>query len=790
MVRMLEECNPNVPVTGEGLCDAKVEKHYINPSSSVVSQFELKDSSCSRSIFTSVILLRAITFLGMAGSAFLLMPLADKLGRKPMTNLGSLCFFFLQILSSFSPSVYFYSVCTAAVSVVLALMLIPTAVTAAELMPTGSRHYLALSQVIGFSLGGAYIAVVSYFVESWRTITLSTIVPCVWLIGGCVWITGLYVESPKWLACKGRMEEAYQIWNHIALYNKVDERDIITLEEFIRTEVESSRATVIRTPEELDEELSLMSVQYLAAPDSVVKACSSFPTSVWIATLVWVWVAATTVYSGIWHTRYHPLIEELMLNSAEAPLAPPVNQPARLLQPNLPFSLPDQLPYSTPLHSRLPYSNAAHQRLLQAMAAQQQLPAVQALPPQQQIEQPVRQELPHAAPEQRLPEEPQRIERKEPLAAPPSVPAAEGDAKNETVSETPIKPLELSNALSEVPGDQVAEAEKELLSENLPTPQEYFELLNSYLRDGGYFLLDKARMIPEKANEFYDDYELDQMLADMRRDFEPEEAPLEPDHPVVSFRKKSKLMMMFTAVTYVMDLPCSLIVILLSGRSWCGRKGATLSFSFSAGCMLVASAILSISQSTKTVLPVSMAAAGRSMLSAVFQMCFVYTAECVPTSVRCGALGLLLGFGSVFAGLIIPLSEVLDTRFKDTSILLIGGIAIAAGLLGTTTLPDTLGLPLCDTLEVQEVMYENLGYHRTFFHRRLHRVIAFVYHRTCCLDRIFRARTHSSASHNNFEARGRSWLKNKINTKSRKQLYRFQVVENDENQLASADTHY
>lgn len=289
-------CLPDVPLS---LGDCSSPHLWKRSGVSVISTFDVPVAGCESRPWMNTAWIHSALFAGLFVGAFFLAPLCDKVGRRPILTFGTLLLTFASFWSACSLSIYMYGVARFLVGIGCASSSLPSMVLLSELVPSTSRQYTVGVQALAFALSAIYVSALACVVPSWRVLTLLVTAPALIFCSGCLCCTGVYIESPKWLSSRGRMDEAFDIWLKIARINGVQVPDSLNLEAFTKMELQNSHDVQLKTQSDVDEELSLMSVQQMATPDTVSKAFRTFPLSVWLWVSVWMWLVAAFVYYGV-----------------------------------------------------------------------------------------------------------------------------------------------------------------------------------------------------------------------------------------------------------------------------------------------------------------------------------------------------------------------------------------------------------------------------------------------------------------------------------------------------------
>ncbi|XP_064359234.1 solute carrier family 22 member 6-A-like [Dromaius novaehollandiae] len=147
------------------------------------------------------------------------------------------------------------------------------------------------------------------------------------------------------------------------------------------------------------------------------------------------------------------------------------------------------------------------------------------------------------------------------------------------------------------------------------------------------------------------------------------------------------------------DFPAKVVVTI--SLSYIGRRVTLVVSLLSAGLVIIANIFVSTElQTVRTALAVI----GKGCLSASFNCVFLFTTELYPTPIRQTGLG----FGSTMArvgGIVAPLVKMMDEYYPFVPPVVYGAVpilsAVAAGFL-----PETLNVPLPDTIEEVETRYK------------------------------------------------------------------------------------
>ncbi|KAM4599492.1 solute carrier family 22 member 15 [Fundulus diaphanus] len=146
----------------------------------------------------------------------------------------------------------------------------------------------------------------------------------------------------------------------------------------------------------------------------------------------------------------------------------------------------------------------------------------------------------------------------------------------------------------------------------------------------------------------------------------------------------------------LVELPAYPLCIYFINKSWAGRRKSMASFLFLAGAACLCTML--VPENPGSLLSVtSLALLGKLMVSAAFNIAYVYTSELYPTVIRNAGLGVCsmsCRVGGILAPF-VPSMRALHASMPFTVFCLSG---LSAGCLGLL-LPETLNRPAAETLE-------------------------------------------------------------------------------------------
>ncbi|XP_028845365.1 solute carrier family 22 member 15 [Denticeps clupeoides] len=146
----------------------------------------------------------------------------------------------------------------------------------------------------------------------------------------------------------------------------------------------------------------------------------------------------------------------------------------------------------------------------------------------------------------------------------------------------------------------------------------------------------------------------------------------------------------------LVELPAYPLCIYFINRQWAGRRKTMAGFLFFAGLACLGSMIIP-AKSDSWLNASSLALVGKLLVSAAFNIVYVYTSELYPTVIRNAGLGVCsmsCRVGGILAPF-VPSMKMLHTSMPFTVFCLSG---VSAGCLGLL-LPETLNKPVVETLD-------------------------------------------------------------------------------------------
>ncbi|XP_026707607.1 solute carrier family 22 member 15-like isoform X2 [Athene cunicularia] len=160
------------------------------------------------------------------------------------------------------------------------------------------------------------------------------------------------------------------------------------------------------------------------------------------------------------------------------------------------------------------------------------------------------------------------------------------------------------------------------------------------------------------------------------------------------------------ALSGLAEVPAFPLCMFFIEKSWSGRRKTMTCFLVFAGF----ACILTMFLPTNTGLllsPTLLALCGKMMVSAAFNIVYIYTSELYPTVLRNAGLG-VCSMSCRFAGVLAPFVPSMKSLSPSVPFMVFGISGLSAGFL-TLLLPETLNKPIAETIEdLQSSKYQVL----------------------------------------------------------------------------------
>uniref|UniRef100_F6WIM7 Major facilitator superfamily (MFS) profile domain-containing protein n=1 Tax=Ciona intestinalis TaxID=7719 RepID=F6WIM7_CIOIN len=147
---------------------------------------------------------------------------SDRYGRRPTFLLGTVAMYACIGLNSFSVNIYMYMATFFGCGVTALINYMAAFVLASEIIHVSKRSLIGSLETTGFSVGYMVLVPAAYLITDWQWLVRIQVIFGVIFIPYYWWLP----ESPLWLMCSGKVEEAMVIMRKIA---KINGKTICTL---------------------------------------------------------------------------------------------------------------------------------------------------------------------------------------------------------------------------------------------------------------------------------------------------------------------------------------------------------------------------------------------------------------------------------------------------------------------------------------------------------------------------------------------------------------------------------
>ena len=179
---------------------------------SIVTEFDLVCSMTPVYLFCS-----AAVYLGWAIGAIILGWVSDRFGRKTVLFPSYAGILLIGFVSSFSPNIWFFMIMRLIIGFFLAGIVLNLFVLAAELVGPKYRAFAGTTIWFFFTASLALVGLQAYFIPDWRMLLKIMTAPYIILLVFWKFVP----ESLRWLRVNDKTDQAEQVLEKVAKYNKV-----------------------------------------------------------------------------------------------------------------------------------------------------------------------------------------------------------------------------------------------------------------------------------------------------------------------------------------------------------------------------------------------------------------------------------------------------------------------------------------------------------------------------------------------------------------------------------------
>eukprot|EP00922_Rhytidocystis_sp_ex-Travisia-forbesii_P026150 GHVS01038310.1.p1 GENE.GHVS01038310.1~~GHVS01038310.1.p1 ORF type:complete len:609 (+),score=104.12 GHVS01038310.1:217-2043(+) len=243
---------------------------YLDTSFSIVSEFDL--SQCASPWFSSEVAC-SFFFLGYMLGVSALGWVSDRVGRRPSLMLSCLLLQIGGVFVTFSSSNVSYCLWRAVIGMGAGGSSTAVYVLLVEVVNADYRQIMTMCNSLLFRVGCSLVSLVVLLLPSlpsWRALSFVAALPSLLLL--FMWWSKYNIESPRWYAAKGKMEQAQAVWRRIATVNR--------------------RAAAASLPP--------LERNHVASADreGLLDVVSTWPFQMWLACMLSMWFSGAVLYYG------------------------------------------------------------------------------------------------------------------------------------------------------------------------------------------------------------------------------------------------------------------------------------------------------------------------------------------------------------------------------------------------------------------------------------------------------------------------------------------------------------
>ncbi|NXX84243.1 S22AD protein, partial [Urocolius indicus] len=192
----------------------KCRNGWVYPSAQAPSLLTEFDLVCDRKDLNDVS--QSIFMAGLLLGAMIFGPLSDRIGRRPVFLISMLVQGLFGVATAFVPDFYLYMAFRCIVGAAASGVMITALALATEWVGVSTRPKAVFISHCCFAIGQMILAGLSYGIRNWRLLEIAGSAP-MFALFFYIWVLP---ESARWLATKGKIEEAKKVLQKAASINK------------------------------------------------------------------------------------------------------------------------------------------------------------------------------------------------------------------------------------------------------------------------------------------------------------------------------------------------------------------------------------------------------------------------------------------------------------------------------------------------------------------------------------------------------------------------------------------
>ncbi|KAM9648961.1 solute carrier family 22 member 13-like [Morphnus guianensis] len=192
----------------------KCSNGWVYPSAQPPSLLTEFDLVCDRKDLNDIS--QSIYMMGLFLGSMIFGPLSDRIGRRPVILISIFLQGLFGVGIAFVPHFYVYMAFRCVVGASVSGITMTILALATEWVGVSSRPKAVLISHCCFAIGQMILAGLSYGIRNWRLLQIAGSAP-IFALFFYIWVLP---ESARWLATKGRIEEAKKVLQKAASINK------------------------------------------------------------------------------------------------------------------------------------------------------------------------------------------------------------------------------------------------------------------------------------------------------------------------------------------------------------------------------------------------------------------------------------------------------------------------------------------------------------------------------------------------------------------------------------------